>query len=748
MKKIFILLALAQGLYCVGDAKTVDETTAKNVGYSFLSQKGSRVSGVNDLQMVYEATTNVNGATVPCFYVFNVNSNNGFVIVSGDDDVMPVLGYSVQNNFQGQNIRSNVAGWLGNYQKQIAYVIQNKVPAKEESKQMWNNLIAGRNVQVAAKTTSISPMLTTQWDQEPYYNALCPYSSGAGAYAVTGCVATATAQVMKYWNYPATGNGMHNYTDANFGMQAANFDTTSYDWNSMQYIHVTSNNTAIATLMYQVGVSVDMQYGLDTGGGSGSYVVSAESPVINCAEYALKTYFNYVPTLHGVCRDGSLYNNAYSESQWTTLLQTELDAHRPMLYSGFGNLGGHCWVCDGYDNTGMFHFNWGWSGQSDGYFTVDNLAPPILGAGGAGGDFNTDQSVVVGIQPPTTNNTSTNAIKMDNFISNNVSMPANYGTPFSLATKFVNSGTASFTGDFCAIVFNSADSLVDTLKIISSQSVAAGAATNTLNFNTTTGLHKMVSGLYHIRFYSRPTGGSWSLIADNTVGANHYINNANMSIGDETGLFLYDNISVKQNNVTTTTLTQGQPLTVKTNVATFYYYPYEFNGIIDASLYKVSDGSKVFQIGQSQEDVSYNNYYGVDVSYTSGPVTLDTGTYVLRISDEDVSNGQTSFETTGSMLYSNPVLVKVVYPVGIKQVTKSENITLYPNPASDMLNIGMEGVNATTVRITDLAGREVMSKRVQNQNAIALPVHGMAPGMYFVQIDTPQGVITKKVVIK
>jgi hypothetical protein len=138
------------------------------------------------------------------------------------------------------------------------------------------------------------------------------------------------AQIMKFWNYPATGSGFYSYNHPTYGTLSANFGNTTYQWNSMPN-SVGAWNEAVATLMYQVGVSVDMNYSPSS---SGAYVISAASPVTACSEYALKTYFGYRNTLQGIQRIN------YDETQWVSLLKNELNAGRPVLYAGFGSGGG------------------------------------------------------------------------------------------------------------------------------------------------------------------------------------------------------------------------------------------------------------------------------------------------------------------------------------------------------------------------------------------------------------------------
>jgi PKD repeat protein len=198
---------------------------------------------------------------------------------------------------------------------------------------------------------------------------------------VAGCVATAMGQIMKYWNYPPHGIGSSSYMDSPFGTLYADFDSTQYDWSQMP-LNVTRTNSSVATLMYDCGVGVQMAYS-DTS--SGSYIITGDDPV--CAQSAFVQYFGY----SGASIQG-LYRQNYSDNDWTTLLEDELNNKRPFLYAGSGNQGSHAWVCDGYDATGYFHMNWGWAGYEDGYFSLDALNPDNI-------PLNSDEEALIGIGP-------------------------------------------------------------------------------------------------------------------------------------------------------------------------------------------------------------------------------------------------------------------------------------------------------------------------------------------------------------
>lgn len=361
--------------------KSVDENTAKNIGYNFCKSQGVAVSAA-ELSLAYVASSTINGALVNDFYVFNTGSK-GFVIVSADDNVVPVLAYSTESTFRAGYIPANISGWLNNYSNQINYVIKNNIAAPVNTRQQWNNLLQVQ-AKAESKTTGsvVAPLMKTNWNQEPYYNYLCPFDYSASANAVTGCVATAMAQVMKYWNWPRRGVGSNSYYCGGYGLLSADFGATVYLWDSMPN-YISSNNLAIGTLMYQAGVSVDMSYGV---GGSSAQVMNSGNPVVNCTQNALPNYFSYKSSLKGLFKDN------YNDSDWVHLLQAELDVKRPVIYSGYGDSGGHCFVADGYVTYDRFHINWGWGGYANGYYIVEALSPGTT-------SFNNGQTVIIGIEP-------------------------------------------------------------------------------------------------------------------------------------------------------------------------------------------------------------------------------------------------------------------------------------------------------------------------------------------------------------
>ena len=389
MKKALLLFAVAL-LGMSAMAKPVDPAAAQRVAANFWN--AHRDNGVAAM------TRPMTQVAIPFdgMYLFKAG-DKGFVFVAADDCVQPILGYSFTSP-AGENLNPEVKYWLGTYQQQIDWLRSNGIEGSDETAAMWL-LYSTAPHGDPTPLTAVSPLLTTTWDQSPYYNNLCPYDATEGDRAVTGCVATATAQVMKFWNHPAQGSGSHSYVEDDYGTLSANFGATTYQWTSMPNALTSASSTtqvnAVATLMYHIGVAIEMDYSVS---GSGAYTNNYGSPTLPCAQNALSQYFGYM-TVNCYYRDDS----GVTDAIWAGYINTELNASRPVIYAGQDTSGAHCFVCDGYNNSNMYHFNWGWGGWQDGYYSLSNLAP---GSGGTGGNstytFNLSQRILTGIIPDST----------------------------------------------------------------------------------------------------------------------------------------------------------------------------------------------------------------------------------------------------------------------------------------------------------------------------------------------------------
>jgi peptidase C10-like protein/Spi protease inhibitor/type IX secretion system substrate protein len=721
-------------------AKVVDENTAKTIGSNYLiSENVPGVNGASDLVTSYVATGQTPAGVVNDFYVFNVQGGIGFVMVSADDNVRPILAFSNHSSFDFSAMSPEAKFWIEGYQNQITAFISNNAPAKAGTAQMWKDLaVAKTNAPSAKRTTSLFPsstvyLLKTKWDQEPGYNNYCPPGTP------TGCVATSTAQVMEFWNWPTVGCGYHSYTCPVFGVKSADFSNTAYNWTKMNS-SLTTYNSAIDTLMFHVGVAVNMDY-TTSSSGSGAYTTIASTPagVVNCSEYALKTYFHYMRSLRGLGRNVG-QPSEIPEATWISTLKTEMDNGRPVLYSGSGVSGGHAWVCDGYNSTSLFHMNWGWSGSGpDGWYTVDNLNPPTLGIGGGTGAFNQNQDIIIGIQPDKFPASTPGNIQLAAHLDcgTSVSNPMPYApSSLSITTKISNTGSSAFNGDFCVQIFDTNLVYLGTIQTMTGQSIAAGATSAALTFASTTAMLQMIPGYYNVRILYRPTGTTtWTPVADNGV----FINDNVLTVGNNQAMELASAITVS----TGTTIKQGKPVSITTSISN--QTSGAFNGSVQAVLTNVSTAA----VTNIQLLTGQSIFYSATDPFSFGgtiPSTLPIGTYTLAIQHQPGGTG--AFVYTGSDVFENPIIVNVVSAAGINTPSAvSEKIAVYPNPANSIITISMDDVTVSKIRITDIMGHEVQTLYPNTQPTMAISVNNYAAGIYFVNLYTGDEVVTKKIVV-
>lgn len=380
----------------------VEYEAAELVASSFFQKRGFYNIGVKPT-LAYQATltrSNVQDGEskdTPLFYAFN-NGGNGYVIIAASYYVEPILAYSKERAFDYQSASPGAKYWLKKYEKQIAWIIQNKnVEARKEINAKWDQWLGyeatADDLLAVVDCNDESYLLRTTWSQGQYYNSMCPEGPEVGyndGHALVGCVALAMGQVMKYWNYPASGTGSVNYQHVDYGMISADFGATNYQWWNMPN-SLNNYNNSISTLLSHCGISVYMDYGPDV---SGAYtLISGSSP--GSAQAAYSTYFNY--------QSPTPYERAgHTDSEWSNLIIAEMNAGRPVQYEALDNFawpwqsdaaGRHSFVIDGYnsdDNT--FHINWGWGGSSDGWYLINDLTPGNY-------NFDDDEKMLTNIRP-------------------------------------------------------------------------------------------------------------------------------------------------------------------------------------------------------------------------------------------------------------------------------------------------------------------------------------------------------------
>lgn len=380
MKRILSVIAVL--LVCVSAfARNISKSEALKQASDFFGN-----ASVDDLEVVWTG----NSSDSPSFYAIN-NRKGGFVIISGSDNVNPVLGYAYDRQFISDNMPSHVAGWFGGLEKSIKEIEQKKIRLKDSERGLFNTTAPQTKGFNSARLIE-----TAEWNQGDPYNAAC--NLGGGVLGVTGCVATAMAIILRHHQYPAKGTGtLESYTTGKYRISGYSLESHKYEWNKMplrdsDVQRGTSEQKAqIAQLMHDCGVMVKMMY---TPTSSGAY----SEDILP----ALVEHMGYDPSTRFVHRD------IYAASEWVNLLESSISDNCPVLYGSQSSSGGggHQFVIDGFDGKGNFHVNWGWGGSDNGYFTLELAVDSYV--------FNASSDALLNLRPKNGDNTPSCELVLDN----------------------------------------------------------------------------------------------------------------------------------------------------------------------------------------------------------------------------------------------------------------------------------------------------------------------------------------------
>ncbi|MDD4603466.1 MAG: C10 family peptidase [Bacteroidales bacterium] len=712
MKKVTLILTVLSIFFALNaSAKLVGLKDAKQVGKNFyferLTNNLHQVVSYNSLTIKDEFVEKDNNA--PLYYVFNF-TGKGFIIVSADDACYPVLGYSFETSFSQENLPENISGWLSNYKYEINSVREGNLQPNAAISTEWSKLLT-TNPSVSdniTATTDVLPLVTNMWNQDFPYNAMCPKDAGStGSYygrVPVGCVATAMSQIMHYWRYPAQGQGSHCIypVQAGYPQQCANFGTTTYDWNAMPN-ETSLESDALATLAWHCGISVDMEYHPS---GSGSNLIRAAS--------ALKNYFKYASTTQQV--------NRYTDyNSWVNLLKGDIDVAKPIEYSGDNTGGGHAFVCDGYQQVGtdyMFHFNWGWGGADNGYYYINNLNP-------GGANFNNHQGAVVHISPdpalyPTYCTGTVNLLQDFGSVEDGSGPVADYQNNSNcswliapddsidnITLKFTRFNTA--VGDVVN-VYDGADASAPLLGTFS------GALTSMPSVIST-------GSKMFITFTSDGSTTAQGWMATYTTALNSFCaSSTNLleawgNIQDGSGRFDYHNLSNCKWKIMPPGATK-LVITVK-----------DFNTEQDV------DKLLIYDLGTSALLATLSGAYATPPAQ----IFSTTGSMMLIWQTNNSVRG-----TGWNLDYS--------VMVGTDEKTSLNNLSIYPNPANQEINVQYSMPEATrvTFSISDVTGKllKTCSADAQSgQNIQRIDVSAFTPGIYLLQVGNEKSIQTRKLII-
>ena len=399
MKRVF-LMTLCLVATMMAWARPITKEQARSQARQFVEQRRLPSAGnivLSDVSRRSMQQSQSSNPTSPSFYVFNVGSDDGFVIVSADDSTLPILGYCDHGFFDEADMPENMRELLESYEEEMlrveSLVFSDVYPANVSQLSTLNSQLSSPS----AVKDAIAPMLTTKWNQGAPFNLQCPFylNNSSNGRCVTGCVATSMAQVLAYVGNRPAGTTMDipgytcskKWTADSIQIYVERKTKTTFDWNNMLDVYddnaTDTQKQAVAKLMAYCGAAIYADYGIN----STSAYQSQVAP-------ALRTFFNMDAT--------RIMRSNYTYAQWLNIIYAELEAGRPVIYDGHSSGGGHSFAIDGFDGGDLFHVNWGWGGKSDGYFALSVLNPNDnsgIGASTSHDGYSHNQSATIGIQP-------------------------------------------------------------------------------------------------------------------------------------------------------------------------------------------------------------------------------------------------------------------------------------------------------------------------------------------------------------
>jgi len=725
-----ILLTVCAVLGILGSAFAADVTMqdAQNVAVNFF-----RIKLGNSAPRTITATlkyTRTEADNIVDFYAFDMSPVKGFVIISATDNDQPVIGYSTESFFLTDFSKIGLSNLLNRWSQELHYVKLFNVIATPKAASSWAAYRQGV-APVSEKATTVGPLCQTTWSQENdygsgpnLYNNYCPGGTGTNQ-AVTGCVATAMAQIMKYWNYPTKGISSSSYVDnqsngyqENYGTLSYNYATTTFDWANMPVPMLTTTSTttqidAVGTLMYAAGVSVQMDYSPN---GSGALVLTAEANydgVSASAQTSYVKYFGYQNVIEGIGLSSSTTHASINvtSAQFADSIIAELNASRLVQMEGDdATQGGHTWVLDGYETSPstMFHMNWGWSGYSDGFFAVTNLDPSDGGSTNL--DFTTDIAVLTHILPPAT----TSLAEVASVASSSVCP----GTPTQLSATTHTGATYSWiptTGLSSSTIANP----IATPTATTTYSVTADSAGITATSSITITVNPAPSALLS---YANPTcygyanGNVTATVSGGTSGYTYHWSNgqttvtaSNLTQGSYTVT-----VTDSKSCTTTATKTLTQPTAVSISATPSNASCGQANGSITTS---VTGGTSGY------------TYLWSNSATTATASNLAAGNYDITITDAHSCSASTSASVSGSgtlNLVTNAVNA-TCYGSSTGSATavvtgSTGNVTYHWSNGANTATI--QNVSAATynVTITDGSGCSATASKVVTQPAAINPV--------------------------
>lgn len=678
MKLTFLLLAISVLVLFPGllRAQFVSEGEAIGIARNFATENMSdpAIKSENFQKVVLPGISK----SLPQLYCFSTGEK-GFVIVSAEKSTVPVLAYSDHGKISAENYSPAFMEWIENLRSQIDFYRANNITATTEINEKWDMLSdISTSKAFINKSKAVAPLIHSSWEQAGFYNDLCPESTDGEA--VVGCVAVAMAQVMYYWRYPQTGNGSSSYFASGFGTQSVNYGASTYNWNYMANT-VSAYNIEVAKLLYHCGVSVEMSYGVES---SGAYTWDVPT--------ALEGYFKYNAAANYQSKNSS------STTSWKNKIVADIDAKRPLIYSGSGEQGGHAFNLDGYQGTDYYHFNFGWGGYGDGYFYIDAINP-------VGNDFTNSQAAVFSIYPANPVNGCTGSVTLTETVgtiedgSGPAALSANNSDCQWLISPVENC-------DYIKIMFQELNLNDGDSVIIYKGNSTSAARQGAYSGSTLPAVMNVAAPEVLVRFVTNSTVQSEGFLLRYDAHSTIYCNSSIVTLTDPQG-----------------TITDGSNAENYSN-NTFCRWTINPAGAasihIDFTAFDIQSDYDIFKV----------------IDLVANTVVLETSGSVIPTS-LDIASDKVSvwFKSDGSYTGQGFSLnYLAAFNSGV-QSNEQKSILVFPNPVKDILGVNLYEDGPTTLQIYDLKGAMVyQSELCKGENV--LNISYLTNGLYNLKINS------------
>jgi len=697
---LFTILYISTSLF----AEVVDLSQARQIATKFYNQK-HLITHPGPTETFYPTESHfIKDKGELVLYIFNFN-DNGFVIVSADDNIYPVLGFSFEGVYIPEFVPDNAQFVIDEFSRQVSFIRDHYTAASDIVKAAWNNLRSENPEKLSFLTNNrdIDPMVLALWHQNSPYNMFCPEDpDGPGGHVVAGCVSTAMSMLMYHWRYPGQGTGSHSYMAWGYGLQSVNFGETDYDYYGMVNSSDDTFNEMISLLMYHCGVSVEMNYSPNSSGASSSNVAPA-----------IKDYFNYSNNAQIIDR-GDL-------EQWKINLNQQMVLQQPVYYRGCDGEGCHAFVVDGMqeqtDET-YYHFNFGWSGNSNGWYLVTDA-----------GGYNQDNRMIKNFVPDPNfypynppqeevlltwlNGTIEDCSGPKHDYQNNVD--CNWLISPQTEQDSVTNITLTFNR-FETEVVNDAVRIYDGPDT-NSPMLAQYSGGNMPSAVTSTGNQMLVTFTTN----SSETANGW--LATYHANTPEWCNGLQTytglsgSFGDGSGTFFY------QNN----TACMYRILPDIPGATTLFFNQLETQDSVDIV--------KVFDLDTQEllAEISGNQ--------PPGPIASQSGKVFITFTSDESERGQ-GWELSWS-----------AGNVGYEDISGFQDLNIYPNPAKDILTINFKTIDSDEVSISiqTISGVKILSRQITFVDKLyrhTFDVSELSKGIYLLNIESENGSMVRKLIIE